>query len=386
MLCHDIAGCRIGVFRKNLTTARKTIWYTYLKALRFLNIPYIAKRNESIIYVGKSQIEFMELDRSKDPDWNKAKGLELTAAHIDEANEIEESGFNIIMLRVGRWNENGVPAWVLCTCNPAQGWVRTRFRDLAIEGRLDPPFLFIETSAKELEPGAAEIYRSLPPLEYARFVQNNWDFADDPNQLIPFEWLKRALVQPGHRPEEYIGVDVAREGDDRTVFAYGTKSRCNKIETFRKLNTAEVGDMLIARMKEKHIGASHVWVDVVGVGGGVVDHCRSKGYPVREYNSGAAPKGKAGALLFFNRKAESWWILREALSDETYSIVDNPDVMKEIPQVRYFVDSKTIKIEDKKAMKKRLGKSPDVADAVSILKFGSTQGEALRFGVASFHN
>lgn len=383
MLCHDVAGCRIGVFRKNLTTARKTIWYTYIKALHVLGIPYVAKRGDSTIFVGESQIEFFELDKSKDPDWNKAKGLEITAAHIEEANEIEEGGFNILMTRIGRWNDNGVPPYLVCTCNPAQGWVRTRFRDPAAEGTLEAPFLFIETNQSELEPGAMDLYKHLPPVEFARFVQNNWDFGDDPNQLIPFEWLKRSLVEAGKRPPVFIGVDVAREGNDRTVFAFGTKSRCSKIEIFTKMDTAQIGQLLIDRMKEYQIGASHVWVDVVGVGGGVVDYCRSKGYPVRSYNSGAAAQGTAGAMKFFNRKAESWWGLRTALADETYSIVNHPDVIKEIPQVRYFIDSKMYRIEDKKQMKKRLGKSPDVADAISILKFGSTQGEVIGFGTVS---
>jgi hypothetical protein len=37
-----------------------------------------------------AQIWFMEIDHTKDPDFNKITGLELTAAAVDEVNDIME--------------------------------------------------------------------------------------------------------------------------------------------------------------------------------------------------------------------------------------------------------------------------------------------------------
>ena len=58
------------------------------------------------------------------PDYDKIKGLELTAAGIDEVNELEQNGYLIISSRVGRENHHGEPQFVLATCNPADNWVK----------------------------------------------------------------------------------------------------------------------------------------------------------------------------------------------------------------------------------------------------------------------
>jgi hypothetical protein len=74
-------------------------------------------------------------------------------------------------------------------------------------------------------------------------------------------------------------------------------------------------------------------------------------------------------LIFKNIRAESYWDLREALQKEEYKLINDNDLIQELLNVRYKVTDKTIQIESKSEMKKRIGHSPDLADAVVIGKY-----------------
>jgi len=87
-------------------------------------------------FTNGSQVYFIECDISNDPDYDKIKGLELTAAGIDEVNELEQNGYLIISSRVGRENHHGEPQFVLATCNPADNWVKDEFYTPWVKGTL----------------------------------------------------------------------------------------------------------------------------------------------------------------------------------------------------------------------------------------------------------
>ncbi len=80
---------------------------------------------------------------------------------------------------------------------------------------------------------------------------------------------------------------------------------------------------------------------------------------------------------YHNLRAELWWGLRERLNPEKELIALPPDdeLLSELASVKYKVDARgAIQIESKEDMKKRLGHSPDRADAV-VLAFSNTQHE-----------
>lgn len=362
---------RYAVLRKHLTVLKRTTLQTFLKVAQDLGIPYSLNRADLYMDIGNSRIYFIEADESKDPDFNKLKGLELTAAMMDEANEMVEGAFNILMARIGRENPNGIQSFILLTCNPAQNWVKERFYTPWINGELKAPYYFLPALATDnpfLSGDYLATLELLPEVEYQRYVLGNWDFADDPNQLIKYEWIKSNIWTPEGEPTA-LGVDVAREGDDRTVFAYSNKDGLHNLEIFKHQDTMTTAQLAIERMKEKRIGYKNVGVDVVGVGGGVVDAMREQGYYIIDFNSGSSPTKMAGHLLFKNLRAESYWDLREALQKGEWKLSDNRELIQELLAIRYKVTDKIIQIESKAEMKKRIGHSPDLADAVVISKY-----------------
>ena len=371
-------GTVYGVFRKNLTTLKRTTYQTFKRVAEELHIPYEENRADMFWKItgrnGKTSIIwFSELDESKDTDFNKVKSFELTDIGVDEANEISEEGFNILTLRKGRVNPFNMHCFIYLSCNPDKNWVKSRIYDRWRDKSLPENYYFLPSLATDNTYLTEEYLRSfqdLPEAEKQRYLYGNWDFADDPNQLIKYEWIKGNIWTPEGEPDT-LGVDVAREGDDRTVFAYSSKGGLHDLEVFKHQDTMTTAQLALERMKEKRIGFRNTGVDVVGVGGGVVDAMREQGYYITDFNSGKSPTKMMGHLLFKNLRAESYWDLREALQKGEYKLPDNKDLIQELLSIHYKVNDKVIQIESKTEMKKRMGHSPDLADAVVISKYCS---------------
>jgi phage terminase large subunit len=284
---------RYGIFRRNLTVLKRTTYQTFRKVAFEMGllegVDYTINRADMVWeFTNGSQIFFMELDETKDPDFNKVKGLELTAAGIDEANEVLYEAFLVVSSRVGRENRNGELAFVFMTCNPDKNWVDDQFYTPWTNDALQPPHLFVPALPADNPHNSAEYLAALNamPLAFrARYVEGNWRYIDDPNALFPMRLLDMMTVD--HLPKtgsRTSGNDVAREGDDNNVFSLIIK------DTLADLTVpdVEVGDEIpilnqladeyIQYLKTNNVGYQHAWVDAVGVGGGVVDNCRKRGY------------------------------------------------------------------------------------------------------------
>jgi phage terminase large subunit len=73
---------------------------------------------------------------------------------------------------------------------------------------------------------------------------------------------------------------------------------------------------------------------------------------------------------FSNLRAELYWNLREALNpdlEEPIALPPDDELLMELSSVKYQIDSRgRTKLEPKEDMKKRIGRSPDRADAVVL--------------------
>jgi hypothetical protein len=137
----------------------------------------------------------------------------------------------------------------------------------------------------------------------------------------------------------------------------------------------------VMKYAEKHeVGYEHVAVDAVGVGGGVVDACRAKEFFVQEYKAGSNKGVKLDvndSPLYDNIRSQAFWELSEALQKGEFTIYDAIDhyaeLKKDLVVHTYEITDKVTKVESKNQMKKRLGASPDFADALSMAWWASKQ-------------
>lgn len=160
-----------------------------------------------------------------------------------------------------------------------------------------------------------------------------------------------------------IGVDPARFGDDRTSIIRRRGRVAFGLESYTKKDTMEVAG-IVSRLilKEK---PAHVFVDVGGLGAGVVDRLKELGYDCIEgVNSGerALEPDK-----FANRRAEMWGNMRDWMRETPCKIPDSDSLHGDLIAPGYKFDSNSrLLIEKKEDIKKRGLSSPDEADALGL--------------------
>jgi hypothetical protein len=92
--------------------------------------------------------------------------------------------------------------------------------------------------------------------------------------------------------EKYLIVDVARKGDDRTVFAFWRGLELYRVEVRTKQGTDVTEQQARDFAAEEAIPFSHILIDEDGIGGGVVDHLPG----VKGFNANSTPIPSDGEI------------------------------------------------------------------------------------------
>jgi hypothetical protein len=124
-------------------------------------------------------------------------------------------------------------------------------------------------------------------------------------------------------------------------------------------------------------------IDATGVGAGVVSAMRSAHYDVRDVFFGQRAENSSA---YQNWVAEAGWKLREAMQPPSGSIVISPEcdhldrLATEFDRT-YYVERSNSKtgLEPKDDTKKRLGRSPNLRDAV-LLAYDAPQPRGVIIG------
>ncbi len=156
-----------------------------------------------------------------------------------------------------------------------------------------------------------------------------------------------------------VGCDVARYGSDETILIdLFVNGNVGEPQSFRGQNTMETAGRLKSSIALKKA------VDDSGVGGGVTDRLQEQSVSVLAYNAGGSPFDKE---RFLNKRAESWWLIREKLQKNELDLPPDNKLAADLTNIKYKYTSKgQIQLEAKDDLKKRLGRSPDRGDALAI--------------------
>ena len=205
-------------------------------------------------------------------------------------------------------------------------------------------------------------------------VRADGDFPkQDDDVLIPIDAAEASLAMEPHNDETAdirLGIDVARFGDDRTVFVVRQGRDILHIEVASKQDTMKTVGQAI-RIGDKY-GATY-YPDTTNMQG-VADRLRELGKPVVEVNFGAGARHRKGEEALQGKtmrdylwlEAADWFRLEEpSLIQADSEHAEN--LVGEACSVHYSFNSSghTI-IESKDELKKpkRLGFSPDLMDGL----------------------
>ena len=159
-----------------------------------------------------------------------------------------------------------------------------------------------------------------------------------------------------------IGLDIARAGSDKTVFCLRKGRWVMKFDVIKGYDTVEVADKLTNYITELH--PARAFLDLGNSGAGVYDIMKARGFAgiVKGVNFG----GKAiQPDRYKNKRAEMYATANEWIKQELPVQLPNDDLLfEELTTIeRVKVAGDTLQLEDKELFKKRIGRSPDRADA-----------------------
>lgn len=216
------------------------------------------------------------------------------------------------------------------------------------------------------------------------------EFSEDaPNKVVRASDVARCRIDPERKltPEELepveLGVDVGGGGDE-TVIRERRGRRAGREWRAHTDRPEKIAPMVLQAIKES--GATVVKVDSIGVGFGVIGELRN-----------AAGRGEHTAHIlgvnvgeksskpdkFKNLRAEIWWELGRGLSESggwDLSGMANADTtVAQLLEPLWQADAQgRVQVEPKDEIRKRLGRSPDNADAL-LLAFYSAGRPRVRW-------
>ncbi len=161
-----------------------------------------------------------------------------------------------------------------------------------------------------------------------------------------------------------IGCDPARFGDDRTAIISRQGRVVSDLKTYVKYDTMQIAGILHNKIVAEN--PAKVFVDVGGLGAGVVDRLNELGHRDIVVAVNSAERA-LNDDRYANKRAEMWALGREWLLDKPVQLPDSDELHADLCGCRYSVDSKgRLKIESKLEQKKRGIRSSDTADAMLL--------------------
>ncbi len=352
------------------------------------------KSKTRITFKNGSEIMILTADaRSVQRESKNLMGFGATIVLVDESSLIPDSMFSKILRMVGGVKKGKI----IQLGNPfennhfGKAFDNKRYESLTVnykramaEGRITQEFL-------------DEAREDMSELDWLIFYEVKFPEGGAEDALIPRAWITIAIDQKDCENDyKQSGLDPARFGRDKTVYIIRHGGKVARIDQTEKMDTMEVAGWTRAHL-EKDKPDVHC-TDVVGLGAGVHDRLdemqseleadepdwsETELLPV---NVGESPTDKDSKAKFHNLRAQVFWHLRaqfkpdEKTQHSAISIPNDPELIKQLQEIRYkYSSEKKRKIEAKDEMKKRLGLSPDKADALALAFWDASETEPQLF-------
>lgn len=376
--CQKYPGSRWLMGRSKLKTLKETTLNTFfeLSAKLGVNSQYRYNAQSGVIYWNNgSEIILKDLFLyPSDPEFDSLGSLEITGAFVDECNQLVYKAWQVVKSRIRyKLNEFGLIPKLLGTCNPAKNWTYKKFYkpDKAKELPTQKKFIqALPTDNKHLPQSYLDSLLELDKNSKQRLYFGNWEYDDDPATLISYEsilsyWNGNHVELGVLRNKNYLTIDVARKGKDKTVFRVWKEWVCIKRYSYPITLIPDIVDKAKALQVEYTIPNINTIADEDGVGGGVVDYLNCIGF----VNNSKPLNGENYA----NLKSQCSILMAKKIDRlEVVEMCDDGDVMDQTSEEMEQVKIKDIDKDGKLAVvpkeivKEKIGRSPDDWDSIMM--------------------
>lgn len=174
-------------------------------------------------------------------------------------------------------------------------------------------------------------------------------------------WSKSGKLDPVGAT--VMGVDVAAMGDDSTAFVIRRGRVVLHCEKLSKATNGEIANRL--HVLRETYGVNHTFIDGTGgYGTGVHDLLAARGAAVNVTMVHFAEKATEDHK-YANKRAEMWVRIRDWMRNAA-SLPQGHDWGRDLCAPTYRFDGDRLRLEKKDEIKKRIGRSPDIGDALAL--------------------
>ena len=375
-LCTKYDGVRCLIGRSKLDTLKKTTLKTFFEVCGAFGIQanvhykYNAQTNIITFYNGSEVILKDLFAYPSDKNFDSLGSLELTAVFVDECNQITEKAKQIVGSRIRyKLDEYGLIPKMLMTCNPSKEWVYSTFYKPYKDNVLPDYRKFIQSLLSDNRHVSKHYKEQLEKLDFVskqRLLLGNWEYDDSEDKLIDYNAILGAFeLKDTQGGTKYITADIARYGKDKTVIIYWNGLRAEQFKVLDSNSVTEAAEVIRDMQRTYGVLLGNIIVDDDGVGGGVKDILRCKGF----VNNSKALKGEN----YVNLKTQVYYAFSNALNkSEVYincnNITHKNFIIQELEQVRRKNFDKDTKLQliSKDEVKLAIGRSPDFSDALAM--------------------
>ena len=287
-MCQNYEGSRWLMGRSKLKALKETTLNTFFELTSLLGIGDQFKYNaQSNIIKWNNGSEILLKDLflyPSDPNFDSLGSLEICGAFIDECNQVVHKAWQIVLSRCRyKLNEFDLIPKVLGSCNPAKNWTYKIFYKPSKTNELKTGKQFIQalpTDNPHLPPSYLESLLGLDNNSKQRLYYGNWEYDNDPATLIDYDSIID-YFNPVHLTKDgdrFITVDVARKGKDKSVIRVWFGWVCVERTEIAKNTITGLRDIVIEKQNKYGVSRSNTVADEDGVGGGLVDMLKCKGF------------------------------------------------------------------------------------------------------------
>ena len=384
--CMEYPWSRRVIGRKELVNLRRTTLTTYYKIMDYYKIPkdywwVLNGQTNTIKFPNWSEIILLDCaSQPSDPEWTRFWSLELTWAFIDEANEVEATGIEKLKTRIWRQNTFNIN-WktvyktqkFLECFNPNKWHVYNDFYKPRKDWTLPPYRKFVRATAWDnpyLPEGYIQQLERSDEITKQRLLYGNFDYDDTPGKLFRRDEISDLFTANIEKDDTtYITCDVARLWDDNTVIIVWKGLEVVEIKSYNGRTTDQTVQTIKELEQYYNCRRSNICIDSDWVWGGVADNLRGC---VNFMNNGSPIVQKDENRNYANLKTQCYFKLkylmekREIRLNTSWEIKDKIQSELDSIVVKDFEGENKLRLESKEELKKRLGHSPDYADAIMM--------------------
>lgn len=372
------------IARKKLNDLRKYTQPTIEEVLRDWGLDeryysFNGQDNFYTLYNGSKVFLLEAAHLPTDPEFERFGSIQMTRGWIEEAGEISPKAKAMLQATIGRWKNDlyNLPGKLLVTLNPSKNFVYEDYYLAKKENRLPEYRKFVQalpTDNKSLPKNyIRDLMRALKNDQKSiqRLVYGDWEYDDNPYSLYDYDSICNLFTNSHIKPngKRYLTADIAYMGADIFVIMVWSGFVVEKVYGIEKIDETAIGSKLKELAELHKVPYSNIVYDADGLRKFTANSLSRLEAAKPFVNNSLPLKDKQ----YKNLKTECAFLLKEHIEKNLIFIADltfKKQIMADLEQIcrEPTDDEGKIKLESKKKLKERTGRSPDWFDAL-LMRF-----------------